>query len=306
MWMALLGLLLACLAGVCSARSMAPPHHWTMPTPDGRALFVMRAPDEKAGWLRNSDVAIGRRCTKSGLYPVGSSVPFWTVDWYAWPSQVVLSHSGEYVAVSFPMFTKDSHALFFCSKGKSIRTWGAEEVDPEQVRSLNAQTPRERSTRGYGWPEFGLRLNQATVSKDGYFELPTQSGHVAFSIATGEMLRKPQPPAIAPLKFPEDPVAYAEFCRVLGTTGTRNPNFVSGMPEDEWEWVEVPPARPLPAKPRHIMPQAPRSAATPPLAADATDWHLWLAVGTSLSFLACSSVLQLRKHPRRPRAFAAA
>jgi hypothetical protein len=252
----------------------------------------MRVPESRNPRTNKELIAIETKYPKSGLYPKGGSTPFWTVDWYAHKWNVVLSRSGEFAVAHYSQHERKSYVLAFFSRGKLTKTWTASEVDPELVRSVGAQK-NDQATRGWGgWREFNLSMDKAVVSKDGYFELPTHSGTVAFSMTSGEMLRKPQPPP--PYKCPEDPVAYEAFCRELGTTGTRNPNFISGLPEPEFELV------PIPRPPRHAKPHAvvapydPYRFVSPPLPADPTDWRWFLVAGTALSYVLCFSAIRLR------------
>lgn len=291
-------------SAVAFAKSIRLPESWTKNTDDGRAVFVMLLPKGDAERFDRKSDSLRQKYRRSGLYPVNGTIPYWTVAWFADKHNLVLSYTGEYVAAKFVRDDAYAALLTFYARGKFCCKWTAQELDPEQVWDLERRHNVESTSTDGTSRQFKLDMLRASISPDGRLEIPSRHGVTVFAIQTGALLSNVPNPSRNDAPCSERD--YAEFCRVLGTTGTRNPNFVSGMPDDEWEWVEVPPVRPLPAKPRHIMPQAPRSAATPPLAADSTDWHLWLAVGTSLSFLACSSVLQLRKHSRRVRAFAAA
>lgn len=290
LWCLVLTLLAAPLCamptGICS---------WSCPTPDGRSVFVMcpDTPDEVYGSSKSNGLSIRAKYRKSGLYPIGGTVPYWTVSWYAYPGMVALSPAGDYLAVESPRGLNVGYCLVFFEKNKLVKSWSIHEIDPELARRDRQREDRKTSHIIYcGGHDNWLRLEGAKVSSDGRMELQLSSGTAAFDMHTGELLSRSA--RVEKDKYPVNPVEYQAFCRVLGTTGTRNPNFVSGLPEFEFDIVQPRPIQ----RPKVNTLRVPRdtySFISPPLPTDPTDWHLYIAVGTAFSYALCFCVIRVSK-----------
>lgn len=248
---------------------------------------------EVYGNTRQGAMSVRARYKKSGLYPNdGGSVPYWTVSWYAFPQTVALSHTGEYIAVESPLDPDWSCDLVFYVQNRLAKSWKIAEVDPGALKRAAANEDRKTSHKTCcGYQSF-LGLEAARISRDGRMELETSGGFVAFNMHSGELLSRALR-AKSETNFPANVREYEAFCRALGTTGTRNPNFISGLPEPEFELVPIP--RPRRAQPRAaIAPYDPYRFVSPPLAADPIDWHLYLAAATALSYALCFCAIRMR------------
>lgn len=119
------------MSAVAQAYKPAPPRSHITPSPDGRFVFVMLSPEsldrELGHWNEETQAqirAIRDRWPRSGMYRNdGSTLPLWSVDWFAYsvdvPSDgdhVVRYTSGGYGWTGAP-------ALAFYRRGELLRSY---------------------------------------------------------------------------------------------------------------------------------------------------------------------------------------
>ena len=111
-----------------------PPHSYTIVSADGRYIFVMMAPrsenDENFRPQEKSTEAlkIRKKYPASGLYlNDGSTVPLWTVDWYA--TAVLLPSDGVHLIRKGPwVSTSSDEALTFFASGKELKAYKVKDL----------------------------------------------------------------------------------------------------------------------------------------------------------------------------------
>ena len=102
LWLVVLSLCCAAPQAVIASLS-GPPPSFTIPTADGEHIFVMLSFVPIAEDQGNdctlpdgAEVKLRDRYASSGLYPLDSFVPLWTVNWYGEEGMVHLSDDGRY------------------------------------------------------------------------------------------------------------------------------------------------------------------------------------------------------------------
>lgn len=112
------------------ADSPAAPYSYTVPTPDGKYVFVAIVSLESEKYLLSEDSPmatevreIHSKYTQSGLYLNGASTsPIWTVDWYAYSVEPL--SDGVHLVRHGPWATSsDSEAVAFFANGELIRSY---------------------------------------------------------------------------------------------------------------------------------------------------------------------------------------
>ena len=127
-------LLISLSASTAFGDKPVPPHSYTIVSADRRYLFVMLAPtldnDKSFRPQEKSTEAlkIRKRYAKSGLYlNDGSTVPLWTVDWYA--TAVVLPSDGVHLIRKGPWAsTSSDEALTFFASGKELKAYKVKDL----------------------------------------------------------------------------------------------------------------------------------------------------------------------------------
>src|SRR5438309_502884 len=131
-WIVLASVLLAASA---TADRMSPPFNYKRPTPDGRFVFVMISgwPADRDGLRFKENLAAEMRAIRatyprSGLYRNdGSTVPLWTVDWYAY--DVDVASDGVHLVRHGPWTSSsDEEAFSFFARGQLVRSYRVKDV----------------------------------------------------------------------------------------------------------------------------------------------------------------------------------
>ncbi len=127
-------LLITLSASTAFGDKPVPPHSYTIVSVDHRYLFVMLAPTlESDQSFRPQEkgaeaLKIRKRYATSGLYlNDGSTVPLWTVDWYA--TAVVLPSDGVHLIRKGPWAsTSSDEALTFFASGKELKAYKVKDL----------------------------------------------------------------------------------------------------------------------------------------------------------------------------------
>jgi len=104
------------------------PFSYARGSDDGRYIFVMLAtntPIEKDRWV-SPEITADLRSTypSSGMYKNNSTTPLWTVDWYAYDTDIPLD--GDYIVRNGPWAGEgvfDTEAVSFFKNGELIKTY---------------------------------------------------------------------------------------------------------------------------------------------------------------------------------------
>lgn len=173
------------LAAAVRADSVVPPFSYTKPSPDGRFLFVMIAPEWGDGanvWNKKKAAeirAVRDTYPRSGLYRNdGSITPLWTVDWYA--GDVEVASDGVHLVRHGPWARSlDNEAFSFFANGRLVRTYAIGEL--VDVEFLLPQTVSHFTwCRSRSYDE--AALHYAIVTEDG--------NEFVFDVASGSIVRE--------------------------------------------------------------------------------------------------------------------
>lgn len=171
------------------ADSPAPPRSYKVVAPRAKYVFVMIAPgtveDDTRRW--NEETAAGirqirRTYTRSGLYrDDGTTVPLWTVDWYA--HGVEVASDGVHLIRHGPWASStDDEAISFFANGKLLRTYLIRELVDNPVML-------KRTVSHFFWREEArfddARLEYALTTKDG--------NRFVFDVHTGKIVSASRP-----------------------------------------------------------------------------------------------------------------
>jgi hypothetical protein len=103
LWLVVVSLCFSAPQAVIASLS-GPPPSFAIPTADGEHIFVMLSSVPIAEDQGNDrtlsdgvEVKLRDRYASSGLYPLDSCVPIWTVNWYGEEGMVHLSEDGRYI-----------------------------------------------------------------------------------------------------------------------------------------------------------------------------------------------------------------
>jgi hypothetical protein len=171
------------------ADTEAPPRSYTVPSSDGRFLFVMIAPleVERDGAslkeeYRNEIKRIRAKYSISGLYlNDGSTTPLWTVDWYS--HGVVVGSDGTHVVRLGPWArTLSDEAFTFFEDGKVIQSYKISDL-VDTVAFLEPTTSHFFWIKDLNLDDQRQTFSVTTISKEQY----------AFDFTTGKIVSARRP-----------------------------------------------------------------------------------------------------------------
>src|ERR1700722_2245986 len=90
---------LRAVAGIAGGYSPAPPTSYILPTRDGKHLLVIfdpRAQNHYRTLPNEEEIDVRPPFSASGLYPIGSRTPIWTVAWAIGDWHFQASDDGRY------------------------------------------------------------------------------------------------------------------------------------------------------------------------------------------------------------------
>lgn len=186
------------------------PSH-TVPSADGRYLFVMLSPDEpwrieryvawvREGWARageemedradaerhlmarvREEMRLRRKYPASGLYRNdGSTRPLWTVEWYeGGPDSIRVASDGVHL-VRHPTLANDAYdmGVTFYARGRPLRSYKVSEL------LLENDKMGYTSAYAYRWWE----NNELNDDAGTFTIMKLNDSRVVFNFATGEVV----------------------------------------------------------------------------------------------------------------------
>ena len=152
--------------------TIGPPYNYVRPTKGGRYVFVMLAPkpyrdddtfdlylDAVSNERKSKAGKLSKKYRSSGLYPKGSTMPLWTVDWYV--SGVIPCSDGVHlVALGAAAAQGDegkSGAVGFYRSGKLVRRYLVRDLVPN-YEDMPTSTSLYFWLRSSGFDDAGKRL----------------------------------------------------------------------------------------------------------------------------------------------------